>query len=163
MSSTPQTSTCPTALFGFLDLLKDVDWPARPAGQDSSVDVDFASQVRDVGSESVLIGQLRNDEEFSALGARSRDEDYEIAFYVQIRWPGDTAREAAERAWQLFGVIERLIASDDYIALGSEFGVLWQEIRSADGTPTREDDGGAGYVIESALRVQSRIRPRGES
>lgn len=163
MTTAPQTSTCPAALFGLLDLLADVDWPARPGGADAVVDVAFASQVRDVGSESVLLGQVRGDQEFTALGARSRDEDYDIALYVQIRWPGDTAREAAERAWQLFGVIERLIASEDYMALGSDLGVLWNEIRSADGTPTREDDGSAGYVIESALRVRSRIRPRGES
>lgn len=162
MTEKQLSSTVPTVLEDLEQLLKDVVWPARASGVESPVDIRGSAELGSAGREAVLIGQVRGSQEYTAMGARSRDEDFRIEMFVVIRFPGDTALEAALRAWQLFGVLERLFTSAEYIAMGERAGVLWNEFVDLVGTPTAEDEG-SGHVIQSHLRVRSRIRPRGTS
>lgn len=153
------TSTIPVAYRELQRVLSAVDWPARLGQSDAAVDVEIASELRDEGREIVLIGQVRGDQEFTALGAKHRDEDYTISLFVVVRYPGDSGLAALERAWQLWAVVESLLSSADYIALGQSQGVLWNELVNPIGTPTHEPEG-SGYVVTSGVRFRSRIRPR---
>lgn len=158
----PQSSTIPTAVTALHDLLADVQWPDRPTGGSGDVCVEVSSELRDMGREVILLGQIRGDQEFTAIGARSRDEDYTVDMFVVVRWPGDNGLQAMDRAWQIFAQIELLLASPQYVALAQSAGVAWNELKRPQGTPTTEDEG-AGHVIASAVRFRSRIRPRGDT
>lgn len=159
--TTPTTSSVPTAVTELYELLGLQQWPDRPNGAPGTVEVDLTSELRDGSREVVMLGQIRGDQEFTALGARSRDEDYTVDLFVVVRWPGDDAITAMQRAWQLFAVVEELLSSAGHIATGQAAGVLWCELQRPQGTPTTEPEG-AGHVITSAVRFRSRIRPRGD-
>ena len=153
-----QTSTIPTAYDLLYTAIDGISWTDRSVGVTSDVQVEISTEVANLGREVVLLGQVRGEQEYTSIGARTRDEDYTIDLWVIIRWPGDTGLEALARAWQVWAEVESLLSSAPHITLGQASGVLWNELKTPVGTPTNED-AGAGYVIRSGVKVRSRIRP----
>lgn len=140
------TSTVPATIKGLHRLLREADWPMRSP----SVTLGLPPQPE---REMVVIGNVSGDQDYVALGTQRRDEDYTVDLYVVVLWPGYSALEAMERAWELFAVVETVVRSN--LDAGG-LGVLWNELKRPVGDVTTEDEGYA-YQISSALRVRARI------
>lgn len=154
---TATTTTVPVAITELFEHLSDLDWPDRPSGITGDVEVILSSELRDQTREAIVIGGVNGDREATALGRCSIDESYTVNVFIVVAWPGDTALEVMERAWQMFAVVEA-----ELFAMGSTRnppdGILWHEISRPEGTPTTQDEG-HGYVISFGVSFRSRIRP----
>jgi hypothetical protein len=140
------TSTVPATITALHQLLVDADWPDRiPA-------VSFGLPAQPE-REMVVVGNVNGEQEYAGLGTGRRDEDYTVDLYVYVLWPGYTALEAMQRAWDLWGVVETVVRAN--LNAGG-VGVLWNEMKRPAGDITAEDEGYA-YQISSALRVRARI------
>jgi hypothetical protein len=140
------TSTVPATIAALYELLRDADYEMRQP----SVTFGLPKQPE---REMVIIGNVAGEQEWAAIGTQRRDETYTIDLYCVVLWPGYTAIEAMERAWELFATVEQTIR--DNVAAGGA-GVLWNEIARPTGDLTAEDEGYA-YQVTSALRVRARI------
>ena len=140
------TSTTPATVKALHELLSGADWPLRTP----SVSLGLPRQPE---REMVIIGNVTGSQEWAALGTSRRDEDYTVDLYVFVLWPGYTALEAMERAYELWAVVEDTVR--DNLAAGGT-GVLWNEIARPAGDVTAEDEGFA-YQISSGIRVRARI------
>lgn len=149
-----KTSAVPAAFEALYLELDAIEWEGR------RVDVLLTSDVWDQSRECVLLGEVRGDQEWALLGARSKDEEFTVDLFVVVRWPGHVRLEAATRAWEILAQVERLLADPAYIALAQSAGVQWNALTSPIGTPTVEDEG-AGYVVKAMVKFKSRITPRG--
>jgi hypothetical protein len=143
------SSAIPHAVAGLHDHLTRLTWPER----DPQVTLGWPKEL---DREVVMLGPAAGDQEWSHVGARTREERFTVALYVMVGWPGHTALDAMERAWSLFAVIEESLRDPDHIAVARNAGVLWSEIKNPQGAPTIEDDG-YGYVLESAIGFTARI------
>lgn len=143
---TVATSTVPATLAALTTLLVAQEYPLRQP----SVTLGLPRQAE---REMVIIGNVSGDQQWSAIGNARRDESYTVDLYTVVLWPGYTALEAMERAWELFGTVEQTIR--DNVQVGGT-GVLWNEIAAPTGDLTVEDEGYA-YQVTSALRVRARI------
>ena len=143
---TVATSTVPATLRALTELLADQDFPTRQP----SVTLGLPRQAE---REMVIVGNVSGDQEWRAIGNQRRDENYTVDLYTVVLWPGYSAIEAMERAWQMFGVVETAIREN--VQVGGT-GVLWNEISGPTGDLSVEDEGYA-YQVTSALRVRARI------
>ena len=143
---TVATSTVPATLKALTELLAAQDYPLRQP----SVSLGLPRQPE---REMVIVGNVSGDQQWSAIGNQRRDETYTVDLYAVVLWPGYTALEAMERAWEMFAVVETAIR--DNVQVGGT-GVLWNEIAAPTGDLTVEDEGYA-YQVTSALRVRARI------
>lgn len=140
------TSTTPATIRALHELLSEADWPLRTP----SVSLGLPRQPE---REMVIIGNVTGSQEWAALGNSRRDEDYTVDLYVFVLWPGYSALEAMERAYELWSVVEDTVRTN--LAAGGT-GVLWNEIARPAGDVTAEDEGFA-YQISSGIRVRARI------
>ena len=68
--------------------------------------------------ESIVIGDATMDQDWMALGARTRSEDVTLTIWIAVLRPGDTAAEARTRAEELGGYIASVLrATPQSIAL----------------------------------------------
>lgn len=150
MTPVPRSSAYRAAVKSLLAALKAVpaeDWgPSKPF-----IDI---GRKKTLDRETVIIGTITGDQEWVALGGRTKDEDFRVALFVLVANPAADGTEALDRAYDIFGVIETVLREDKAIA--REDGIMWQEMKTPKGTPTIETNG-RGYVIESAVRFRSRI------
>lgn len=143
---TVATSTVPATLAALTTLLAAQDYPLRQP----SVTLGLPRQPE---REMVIVGNVAGDQQWAPIGNLRRDENYTVDLYTVVLWPGYTAIEAMERAWELFGIVETAIR--DNVQVGGT-GVLWNEIATPTGDLSVEDEGYA-YQVTSALRVRARI------
>jgi hypothetical protein len=143
---TVATSTVPATLAALTELLVEQDFPTRQP----SVTLGLPRQPE---REMVIIGNVSGDQQWASIGTQRRDESYTVDLYTVVLWPGYTALEAMQRAWEMFGVVETAIR--DNVQVGGT-GVLWNEIATPTGDLSVEDEGYA-YQVTSALRVRARI------
>ena len=101
--STSAPSTAPVVMATLVTALL-----AAPAL--GGVQVLYGDTARADRENLILSGNLRwDDEKWAALGARSREEQYTIDGYCQVRRPGDSQQEALERCFVLVAVVESVL------------------------------------------------------
>lgn len=150
-------SSIPTVTASLLKLLDDAVWPGGTRPQISD------SDPADVGREVVIVGDTfgagDDDQQWAALGARSRAEEYAIALVVKVLTPGLTVTQARERAFELFEVIEATLIENVTAAVPSTANLEIHSIALRQPThrqgPLAE---GQGCVIESAVRVRAKLK-----
>ena len=59
--------------------------------------------------ESIVIGDATMEQDWMALGARTRSEDVTVIIWVAVLRPGDTAQDARIRAEELGGFIASVL------------------------------------------------------
>lgn len=114
---------------------------------------------KDTGHEAVILGPVNGDgQSWSAIGARTRDEVFSIDIFILGTWPGLDPDEATVRAWALWAVVADVLAEAVTTSpIATDVGAWNAELKSPRGIPTEEDHG-AGYVIESAVRFTARLK-----
>lgn len=154
-------STIPTVVDRLLVLLNAATWP-------TSADWPDVPQVTDSDPDEperqvVLVGDTfaegDDDQEWAAVGARTRDERYAVNVNVMVMTPGLTIGEARARAFALLAVVEQTLI--DNVTLGIAATPNLQIIAVQLRQPTHRQgvlDEGRGCVIETAVRVTARLR-----
>ena len=140
------TSTVPAVLTALHRNLVEADWPLRVP----SVTVGLPRQAE---REMVILGDVVGDQEWAAIGASRRDEDYTVDLYVVVLWPGYDQLEAMTRAWELYAVVEDVVRENP--GAGGA-GVMFSEVKRPSGA-TSVDDEGYAYQITSGVRTRARI------
>jgi hypothetical protein len=140
------TSTVPAVLTALHRNLVEADWPLRVP----SVTVGLPRQAE---REMVIIGDVVGDQEWAAIGATRRDEDYTVDLYVVVLWPGYDQLEAMTRAWEIYAVVEDVVRENP--GAGGA-GVMFSEVKRPSGA-TSVDDEGYAYQITSGVRTRARI------
>ena len=140
------TSTVPAVLTALHRNLVEADWPLRVP----SVTVGLPRQAE---REMVILGDVVGDQEWAAIGATRRDEDYTVDLYVVVLWPGSDQLEAMTRAWELYAVVEDVVRENP--GAGGA-GVMFSEVKRPSGA-TSVDDEGYAYQITSGVRTRARI------
>lgn len=140
------TSTVPAVLTALHRNLVEADWPLRVP----SVTVGLPRQAE---REMVILGDVVGDQEWAAIGATRRDEDYTVDLYVVVLWPGYDQLEAMTRAWELYAVVEDVVRENP--GAGGA-GVMFSEVKRPSGA-TSVDDEGYAYQITSGVRTRARI------
>lgn len=79
----------------------------------AEVPITYGIDLRDIQREWVAVGKIEwSDDDWAAIGARSRDESYEIALYVNVQKPGGTQREAEARVIEILTTIESALRAN---------------------------------------------------
>lgn len=95
---------------------------------------------RDLEQERLVVGGADIDQEWEAF-ARTREERFSIEFWLTIIQPGDSQREATQRARDLLRVVGQVVRDDH--TLGGLVLVAELKPRRLNETPTDE-----GYASE---------------
>lgn len=109
-----------------------------------------------------------SDESWADLGARSRQEQYELDGYVQVRTPGEVAQEALEGVVDLFSTVADEIRAmvqpgmGFSVALNAAFGTAKAQVWNVEMVPKRSfvydvNDEGKAAQIDFVIRVTARI------
>lgn len=112
----------------------------------------------DAKREHVFIGGTSEDtQEWSAIGARQREEIYGLELVIVAWKPGATQQAMTERAFVLLGVVETTLRNDPTLALAPA-GVksLVVEIKPRSLTEGVWDDGRMA-LVDSVIAVTARI------
>jgi len=159
--STGATSTAPVVLATLVPAL--VAAPALTGVQTLYGDTAQAER------ENLLVtGNITwNDEIWAALGARSREEQYVIDGYVQVRRPGDSQQAAHERAFVLLAAVESVLRGliqpgmGFSAALSTAFGVGKAQVVNVEFKPTKAmgfpGPEGMAAQVDFGVRVTARI------
>lgn len=108
----------------------------------AAVQVSYGVLARNVEHETVEVGGISWDEEdWSALGNRRKDETYSVALFIYVTKPGNTQQEATERALQLLGYVETLLRNNVVMA-----GVLWAQVVPLEVAEAPGEEGGMALV-----------------
>lgn len=129
----------------------------RLAALDFGADVDVCyGRPRDYRRESVVIGDTSEDSEqtWASLGDLQRAETYELDVICRVAHPGDSQREATERCFELFGVVE--LSLRELPTLGVA-GVTHAHLVSPRLYEGVFDDEGYAALVQSGLAVVARI------
>lgn len=103
----------------------------------------------------VMVGSARGEQEWAAIGARRRNEDFTIEWVINVKEPGLTTTEARRRAFYLLGVGEAALRAEENVTLQ---GVCAQgvEVRSPDYHAITTQNGFEAQIT-SAIRCKARI------
>lgn len=144
------TSTIPTTIDNLLGYLQD-------ASDLTGVQIIDGPDSRDVDREAVFVTTDDTDSEqsWASIGAQSREEDYSLRVVVHVKNPGATMKEARDRSFAIFGVVETVVRAH------KDLGLPAVRVPRAQTTGPRldqwGDDEGFGAQIISGIRVQARI------
>lgn len=109
--------------------------------------------------DTVIVASSAPDgeQEWAALGARKRDERYEIEHFITASKPGRTQKEATERAFAGLSACEALLRANVTLGLGGQ-GVIEVQISDVDFTEFHDKNvEGFGCQIKWGVRVHARI------
>lgn len=156
-----RVSTIPAAKAAIVDALDAAWYP----GDLPAVQISYG-EPRERQRECIIVGDTHatgdSAQTWAALagqGQRARSEDYALALSVQVYKPGDTCREAVERAFELFAVVEQTLRGMPTLGVvpsGSQGQVIVAEIRQPIHAETNSDEGWT-CLIQSAVHVSARI------
>ncbi len=160
--STSSSSTVPVVMATLLTALS-----TAPGLVD--VQVLYGDTARADRENLILTGNVHfSDEKWAALGGRSREEEYTIDGYCQVRSPGQTQQEALERCFVLVSTVESVLRElvqpgmGFSAALNLAFGtakaqVVNVEFRPAKGLGFPVDAEGKAYQLDFETRITARI------
>lgn len=136
--------TIPEATLQLLALCQQADYG------DLKPQVDFSRIPRDLTNLVVLVGGGNGTEEFDTIGNLRRREDYQIDLFVGCVIPGDTAEQAMNRAWQMWGAVAvKLREATQNRPRGST--IQWYGTSVADWAWSAEPEG-YGYSINGSVQ-----------
>lgn len=124
-------SSAPKVKKALLELLEK-----ELAGQ-ATVHVTYAHPGAAIQQEAVYFGRTTSHETAKALGARRRDEEYELELVLDVAQDGDNAQVAEERAWEILAIIENAIRANPGKAGDALAGTVdgWVAYLSTEMTP----------------------------
>lgn len=144
------TSTAPTFRAALLAALQ-----ARPAL--AQVPTHYAHPLDTIEHEAVYLGEIRGDSRIPVLaaGRKKREERYTLDVWIDVAATGPDAQTASERAWDLFGELEDLLAEDPTVGLPAPFRAVltdYTETLMAD-----ESRRGWGSLLRAGVEVENRL------
>jgi hypothetical protein len=141
-----------TTALAFKDALVDLLTADAQLGG-AGVQVSYGFLARDVERETIAVGGIEWDEEtWQPLGAQRKDETYSVGLFIFVTNPGDSQKEATERALALFARVETLLQTKANITLG---GISWLNLEPAAVMESPSDEGYQA-VVEARVRVRAR-------
>lgn len=110
-------------------------------------------------SEGIRFGDVRGNHQLAAMvaGRIPRDEEYVVDVYLESVRPGEDSTEAEERAFELLGQLEDLLADDNTIVDTLVGG--WARVGSwTDSTYFDAKTSGWACTIRAEVAVKARLR-----
>jgi hypothetical protein len=153
-------STIPVVVAGLLDLFNAATWPTSAEWPEAPevADSDPENEKRQLVVVGDTFAEGDDDQQWAALGARTKSERYAVRIHVKILGPGLDVSEARTRAFALLAVIEETLIENVTLAIPSTAN--YQIISVALRQPTHRQgilDEGRGCVIETAVQVAARL------
>lgn len=154
------TSSIPAVTDALIALLVAQSWPlATPQIADGWWRADAIQR------ESIVVGDTSGGgstlQRWAALGNRSRDEQFPIYITVEVRTPGLSPKEARDRAFALFAVVETALRSSTRFGLDAGGLDAAVRITNAELMEPRHHlehtEEGTECVLVSGLQVATRI------
>lgn len=159
---TAATSTAPVVLATIIANL-------QAANELVGVQVAYGDTANAERENVILTGNIVwDDETWADIGARSREEKYNLDGFVHVAKPGDSQQESTERVFAILAVLERnlraLLRTPDAgmtAALTAAYGAGAAQIVNLQIRPTKAlgwaADEGQRYTIDFEIRVTARI------
>ena len=117
-----------------------------------NVQVSYGHPGRDLEREAVWLAGTDNDAGWAMLGARKRDETYSLLGAVFAHSVSGTQKQATDRAFVLFGVVEDVLRANVTVS----GNVIQAEVKPRQYTPGQDDEGRYA-IIEFSIDVLARI------
>lgn len=94
---------------------------ARPAL--SALSVTYSHPGDSLEVDAVYLGEVRGTSELPVIRAsrKKREERYTLDVWFDVAAVGPDAQTASERAWDLFGELEDILADDPSVGLAAPF------------------------------------------
>lgn len=147
---TAGVSTVPAVLARLEELFKAaVEEPTQVWGNRPNEDYDL--------SENVFLGDVKGEREFRNVGSvtpHQREEDYAVAFEVEVYSSGTDAKGTQARMWEIVLLVEKAIAEDPRI--GFEQQVQWAIVGRFQAQSLPSEDGWKCTYL-SDVQVKARI------
>lgn len=107
--------------------------------------------------ESVYLGEARGSSEYATIraGRKKRQERYGIDVIIDVATDGPDGQDASERAYELLGELEDLLADDPSLGLPPPFWAglgSWTEVPFFD-----EARRGIGTLIRATVQCEARL------
>lgn len=144
----PAPSTIPALKAALFERLDRLTWPtAKP-------DVSYGLPRMWAREQVSILDTEQAEQEWATIGiGRQRDETYVLGVFCYVLTPGNSQREATERAFELAGCVELLLRETHELGVP---GVWSVEVTSPDLLEAATDEGYEAGVI-CRLRVRARI------
>lgn len=121
--------------------------------------VNYGAPTKFLTSEYVAIGEIEDgihDVPVSKSGRKPRDETYLLITNISVTKPGITPKAAWERAFELMGIMEDVVAEDITLGLRDDHPTLrctWEEFEMQ----SDQDERGWKTTIIYKMRVKIRL------
>ncbi len=160
--STDSSSTAPVVVATVVSALQ-----ANPALQDLQL---LYGDTANADRENLIItGNIDwPSEKWAALGGRSREEQYTIDCYIQVRNPGQSQQESLERSFVLLAIVESTLREliqpgmGFSVALNAAFGTAKAQVTDVEFQPGKGmgfplSDQGRAYQLDFKIHISARI------
>lgn len=116
--------------------------------------IDGWPSLGDLPNEVVVVGGTRDAEErWALLGARGRNEEFEIEVVIRAAVSGDSQKKARDRAYGWLDAIAAWLRTNPTLGVA---GVYDAQLYGTDYTPFPTDEGLA-VQLEAGVRIRTRI------
>lgn len=121
--------------------------------------VQYGAPTKFLTSEYIAIGEIEDGLHSMPVakpGRKPRDEDYLLVTNISVKKSGATPRAAWERAFELMGEMEDVVAADVSLGLGMDVPTLrchWDQFEMQ----SDQDEQGWRCTIIYKLRVKCRL------
>jgi hypothetical protein len=142
-------SVIPATKQKIIDLLN-----AKTLISDSKVQVAYSTPANLERESIYFYGvRFRHDLPVMRAGRKPRDEDFVLLAAIAASSPGNSSREAEERAFVLLGELEDILADDPKL----DGTVEWSKITESDGGNPEPDAEGWDGLIRVAIECKARL------
>jgi len=139
-----RVSTIPAVLERLRDILTEASYPQGPDPSVIAPFVCIGHPGNEATREDIVIGDVVSLENFAAIGARSRDEKYDVNLDVIAAFPGQSQSEANARVFDLWGAVCRELRMSPTLGFGvsaSQGQVISVQVGSVDLFEVFRDEG----------------------
>lgn len=123
-----------------------------------TVQVEYSHPGGAIETEAFYLGAVRGSDDIPVMNGparKKRDESYTVDVWCEAQKSGATSQEAEERAWELFGSLEDILANDMTLGLA---GVIWARLESWDDFLSFDlKSGGWSARIRAGVTVRARL------
>lgn len=124
----------------------------------SGVQVSYSHPGDAMERETVYLGDARGGHELATVraGRRSRDQTFSIDVWVETTCEGPDAQVASERAWELYGELEDIVANDASLGLTQPFWAAVAEFEETVGWDIERQ--GAAARLRASVACTGRLQ-----
>jgi hypothetical protein len=155
------TSAVPAAVDAFLALLRAADG----LGEASPIRVVDGPPTGNLASDSLFVGfqpgaevAVSITQDFASAGARQRDENFDIACYIEVRAGGTDMAARRRRVFEIFAEVENALRATDAAPEAPTLNrtVQWAHLAAGDLLQVQSTDG-ALTALPFTVRCRARI------